>query len=183
MCQGFYDAGRTLGTKVLEIVPPGSRVLMTMHDEGVSALNDRLRGAQEVLKKNNISWEVLISGNSVDQAVERISRKLKEHPDITIVLCTGQADTEGAGTAIERSFRGYTVVGYDISPEILRLIEGGHIRFSIDQQPYVQGFYPVVELTQFCRYGIMPSSIDAGASIIDKANVDVVRDLVGRQYR
>ncbi|MFH0991202.1 MAG: substrate-binding domain-containing protein [bacterium] len=183
VCQKLYEAGKTLGTKALDFVPAGSRVLMTMHDKGVSALEDRLRGAQEVLKTKNIKWKVIISGNTVEKAVDVISRELKENPDIKIVLCTGQSDTEGAGTAIEKYFPGYLAAGFDVSPGTLRLIKAGHIRFSIDQQPYVQGFYPVVQLTHYCRYGIVPSNIDAGAGIIDKNNVDKVIQLVEERYR
>ena len=36
---------------------------MTKHDNGVSALEDRLRGAQEVLKPKNIKWTTIVTGN------------------------------------------------------------------------------------------------------------------------
>ena len=183
VCQKLYDAGRKLGERALEYIPEGSRVLMTMHDEGVSALEDRLRGAQEMLKQKNITWVVAVTGNSAERSAEVIERKLKDHPDIKHVLCTGQADTEGAGIAIQRSFKGYTAAGFDISPSILASIETGHVRFTIDQQPYVQGFYPVVQLALYCRYGIMPSSISAGAGIIDKTNVGTVMRLCEQHYR
>jgi len=32
VCQNFLNAGRTLGTKALEFIPPGSKVLITKHD-------------------------------------------------------------------------------------------------------------------------------------------------------
>ena len=50
----------------------------------------------------------------------------------------------------------------------LRLVAKGVIRFTIDQQPYIQGFYPVIQLTLLLRYGIQPSDIDAGATVITK---------------
>jgi len=183
VCQRLFDAGRTLASRALNFVPTGSRVLLTMHDKGVSALEDRLHGAQDVLRKHDISWKVVVSGNTAEHAAEVISRELKANPDITAVLCTGQADTEGAGLAIEKGFRGHGAVGFDVSPGILRLIKAGHIHFSIDQQPYVQGFYPVVQLVQFCRYGIMPSNIDAGAGIIDTSNVESIAKLAEQHYR
>ena len=31
-------------------------------------------------------------------------------------------------------------------PEILKLMKAGHIDFTIDQQPYLQGFFPVMQL-------------------------------------
>ena len=102
-----------------------------------------------------------------------------------VVLGTGQVDTEAAGLAIEREFkgRGYGAAGFDLSPDILRLIKAGIIKFTIDQQPYIQGFYPVVQLALYCRYGIRPSSMDAGAGLITRENVDSVMELSKRSYR
>lgn len=57
------------------------------------------------------------------------------------------------------------------------------IDFTIDQQPYIQGFYPVMQLTLKCRYGIMPPNMDAGAAVITKANAAAVSDLVKQGYR
>ena len=62
-------------------------------------------------------------------------------------------------------------------------MKAGHIRWTVDQQPYVQGFYPVIQLTQYRRYGIMPANIDAGASLITAEQVDRVLDLSKKAYR
>ena len=183
--QRLYDAGQTLARYLLPYIPEGAHVLMTMHDEGVSALEDRLRGEQAVLKSKNVRWTVVVSGNDSVKGAEVIAQALKDNPDIRIVLGTGQADTEAAGRAIEASFagQGYWSAGFDLSPTTLRLIQAGHMRCTVDQQPYIQGFYPVLQLTLYLRYGIVPSDIDAGAAIIDKANVDQVIELNRQQYR
>ena len=183
--QRLYDAGQALAKHLLPQIPDGAHVLMTMHDEGVSALEDRLAGQQSVLKGENVRWTVLVSGNDSVKGADVIAEALRAHPDIRIVLGTGQADTEAAGRAIEASFagQGYWSAGFDLSPATLRLIQEGHIRCTVDQQPYIQGFYPVMQLTLYLRYGIVPSDIDAGAAIIDKTNVDQVIELSRRLYR
>ena len=183
--QRLYDAGETLARHLLPEIPDGAHILMTMHDEGVSALEDRLRGEQSVLKEKNVRWTVIVSGNDSVEGAEVIAQALREHPDIRIILSTGQSDTEAAGRAIEAHFpgQGYWSAGFDLSPTTLRLIQDGHIRCTVDQQPYIQGFYPVLQLTFYLRYGIVPSDIDAGAAIIDKDNVDQVIELSRQQYR
>jgi len=185
VCQNLYQAGQTTGTQAAPFIAPNSQILMTMHDEGVSALEDRLHGAQEVLKDKGVTWKVIITGSTAEASAGVVAKALKENPDIKVVLCTGQADTEGAGLAIEREFKGggYWAAGYDLSSQTLRLIKAGVIRFTIDQQPYIQGFYPVVQLALRCRYGIAPSSIDAGAAVISAANVAVVSELCRKGYR
>lgn len=183
--QRLNEAGETLAEHLLPHIPNNAHVLMTMHDEGVSALEDRLRGEQAILKKKNVRSTVLVTGNDSVKGAEVIAEALKEHPDIRIVLGTGQSDTEAAGRAIEKYFpnKDYWSAGFDLSPETLRLIQQGHIRCTVDQQPYIQGFYPVIQLTLYLRYGIVPSDIDAGAAIIDRSNVQQIIELTKQRYR
>lgn len=183
--QQLFKAGQTLGQQLLPHIQAETHVLLTMHDAGVSALEDRLHGIQEVLKKKNIHWSVIIPGNKAEAGAEIIAEYLRTNPDIRIVIGTGQADTEAAGTAIEKYFggKGYWSAGFDLSSKTLQLIKDGHIRCTVDQQPYIQGFYPVVQLAHYLRFGIMPSDIDAGAAIIYKENVDQVKNLTKLGYR
>lgn len=183
--QRLYEAGVALGKRVASDIPEGAHVLMTMHDEGVSSLEDRLRGLQTALKDKKATWTVCITGTESAKGSEIIEQELKKHPDIRIVLSTGQADTEAAGRAIERSFagRGYWAAGFDLSPTTLRLIKAQHIRCTVDQQPYIQGFYPVIQLTLYLRYGIMPANMDSGATIITSETADQVLKLTEQKYR
>jgi len=184
VCQNVYEAGRTLGRTVAPSIPDGSSVIITVHDEGVSALKARQRGIIEGLKDKNLKFET-IAAASRDEAIKLVTERLKEHPEVKTILCTGQSDTEGSGLAIERGFsgKGYLVAGFDLSEETLRMIKEGTIRFAIDQQPYVQGYYPVVQLAQYCRYGIVPSDIDAGAGLVTLDNADRIMTLCKQNYR
>jgi simple sugar transport system substrate-binding protein len=183
--QRVYPAGKLLAEHALPEIPAGSHVLMTKHDDGVSALDDRLRGAQEVLKQKNITWTTIVTGNDAQRGAEIVAKSLRENPGIRVILCSGQSDTEAAGRAIETHFakQEYWSAGFDLSSKTLELIRDGHIRFTIDQQPYVQGFYPVIALALNLRYGIAPSDIDAGAGIVDSRNVRQVLQLTAEGYR
>ncbi len=183
--QNLYEAGRTVATRALEFIPADSEVLVTLHDAGVSALEERRRGIQDVLKQKGIKSTVIVSTPHPKEARDIIAKKLKDNPKIKTVLGTGQADTEGAGLAIAENFRGkgYRTAGFDLSPNILRLIDDGIIEFTIDQQPYTQGFYPVVQLTLLLRYGIRPSDVDAGATVITRKEAKSVMGLKAKNYR
>ena len=183
--QNLYEAGRTVGKEALSKLPQGCKVLFTQHSKGVTALDERLGGMRELLAKKGITGEVIITGLMPEQAEKVISKALQADPAIQAVLATGQADTEGAGLAVERHFakRDRYVAGFDLSPNILRLIKAGVIDFTIDQQPYIQGFYPVVQLMQYCRYGIRPASIDAGATVIRAADAERAMVLSQAGYR
>ena len=183
--QRLYEAGKKLGKHVSSRIPDGSFVLLTKHDEGVSALDDRAQGIQDALKGKDIHWQILITGNDAVEGAGVVTETLKANPEISVVLNTGQADTEATGRALEamgKSTDSWTA-GFDLSPKTLQLIQDGYIFCTVDQQPYIQGFYPVVQLTHYLRFGIMPSDMDAGAAIVDQSNVDQVMELVKEHYR
>jgi simple sugar transport system substrate-binding protein len=183
--QRFVEAGRALAARVDADIPANAHLLATLHDHGISALDERLQGIQEGLKKKNVQWTVIVTGNDSAKAETIIADALRKDPEIRAVFGTGQADTEGAGRVIEKQFadRNVWAAGFDLSDETLRLVKAGRIRCTIDQQPYIQGFYPVVQLTQYLRYGIRPSNVDAGATIVDQSNVDRVIELAKQKYR
>lgn len=183
--QNLCEAGRTVGREALPKLSQGCKVLITQHSKGVSALDDRMRGIQEILATKGISGQVVITGTTPEASAKVIADALHANPAIKAVLATGQADTEGAGLAVERHFagRGCYVAGFDLSTNTLRLIKAGVIDFTIDQQPYIQGFYPVVQLAQYCRYGIRPADIDSGATVIRAADVEKLIKFKQAGYR
>ncbi len=183
--QRLYAAGRSLAKFASPKIPQGARVLLTMHDEGVSSLEDRLRGLQDELKSKDIQATIRVTGNDSLKGAEIVKQELEKDPQIRIVLSTGQADTEAAGRAIAQHFpgQGYWSAGFDLSPTTLKLIKEGVILGTVDQQPYIQGFYPVMQLALYLRYGITPSNIDAGATIITQQTVDQAIELTQQNYR
>ena len=69
---------------------------------------------------------------------------------------------------------------FDLSSEIAKAIKEDVIKFAIDQQPYLQGYMPVVILSLYSRYGIVPSNnINSGPGFITKANIAQVEKLAG----
>ncbi len=183
--QDVYRAGRKIGANIEDKIQNGAKILVPIHSEGISALDERARGIRESLAHKNLIFESVVTGIEVEDGFRVISEILKADPEIKTVLGTGQADTEGAGKAVEAHFpnQGYIVAGFDVSPGILNLIKNDIISFTLDQQPYAQGFYPVVQLVQQIRYGIIPSDMDSGSTLISKENVDEVMRLTEAGYR
>ncbi len=59
-----------------------------------------------------------------------------------------------------------------MSSEIAKAIKSDTIAFAIDQQPYLQGYLPVVILTNLVRYGVLPSgNINSGPGFVVKNNI------------
>src|SRR5471032_1751320 len=107
----------------------------------------------------------LCVGQNPERGAKLILAALAERP-VEAIVGTGQTDTEAAGLAARRlAPNAPYVAGFDLSAGIVDLIADGHIDATIDQQPYAQGFYPVVQLALFIRFGLAPASMDAGAAL------------------
>ena len=63
--------------------------------------------------------------------------------------------------------------GFDLNPATLQSIQGGSLGFTIDQQPYLQGFLPVLALYLFNLSGglVAPVETNTGLTFVTKANV------------
>lgn len=72
----------------------------------------------------------------------------------------------------------------DVDAVIETAIKAGQMDFGTDQQQYLAGYWPVLVLMQYIRYGLTPpTEIPTGPSIIDKSNVDKVTQLGAQGIR
>jgi simple sugar transport system substrate-binding protein len=75
---------------------------------------------------------------------------------------------------------------FDLSPEVLQAVRDGRMRFAVDQQAYVQGYLPVVLLTQRIRYGLFAAegkALTTGPTFVTRATADRVLRLSERGIR
>jgi simple sugar transport system substrate-binding protein len=79
------------------------------------------------------------------------------------------------------------VASFDLTPDVLDAIQRGRLAFSVDQQAYLQGYLPVVLLTERARYGLFPSMsgrvIPTGPNFVTKENAGKVSELSARSIR
>jgi simple sugar transport system substrate-binding protein len=175
--QDFHAAGKALGHRAAASIDQGAAAIVTVHDDGVGALEERLAGIQAGLSEQGVRWQRLCTGQDPAKGAELLRDACLRRP-VQAILGTGQADTEAAGGAAKFMAPAQPyVAGFDLSPGIVDLIAEGFIDCTIDQQPYAQGFYPVVQLALYLRYGLLPPSLDAGAAFIDRTNLEAVRRL------
>lgn len=72
---------------------------------------------------------------------------------------------------------------FDLSQDITKAIKDGIITLAIDQQQYLQGYLPVLLMTKYLQYGVLPSgNTYTGPMIVDKNTVDLVIQYAGK-YR
>jgi simple sugar transport system substrate-binding protein len=69
--------------------------------------------------------------------------------------------------------KGVHAGGFDLTEQTQKLLQEGQIDFTIDQQPYLQGFLPVLQLFLYKVSGTLtgPSEVDTGLKFLDKETV------------
>lgn len=72
---------------------------------------------------------------------------------------------------------------FDLGEEIVKGIKAGVINWGIDQQPFLQAYLPVVVLTNFHRYGVLPgNNINSGPGFVTADGLEKVEMFAG-EYR
>ena len=62
-------------------------------------------------------------------------------------------------------------IGYDLGPKQLEGIKSGALTGSLGQQPFLQGFWPVMQLYLQIDRGVAAANLDTRAQLVTKDNV------------
>ncbi|WP_029029190.1 sugar ABC transporter substrate-binding protein [Salinarimonas rosea] len=129
--------------------------------------------------------QMIDAGQDPGEIRNRVSAYLNSNPDTDAVLTLGPTSAHPTIAALDDAgLTGEVYFGtFDLSGEIAQAIKDDVIAFAIDQQPFLQGYLPVVILTNYSRYGVLPSGhINSGPGFITAQNIEKVEALAG-EYR
>ena len=74
-------------------------------------------------------------------------------------------------------------VGFDTSPQIVEAFKSGWVQLTADQQPFQQGYLPILSLCEQIVYGLAPINVDTGAGFVTPENYKAVADLATEGLR
>jgi simple sugar transport system substrate-binding protein len=184
--QGNYEAGRSMGKEIVKLLPRGGDVILGIHTAGAENLEARIKGVKDVLdERGGFKYRVVATGTDLVRAESLLGSALQANPNVNGMFGVEDITGIAIGHIIERQRLKGKVVGggFDLVSEILDAIENGNMQFTIDQQPYLQGFQGVMELYLYNMYKISPCDINTGIAPVTAANVRAVKDLAGKGYR
>jgi simple sugar transport system substrate-binding protein len=172
-----FGAGRRMGAAGVR------NAICVNHQIGVASLDARCRGFAAAIERVGGRTRVLqVALQDQAQAERRIAAAASSN-GVDGVLALGPAGATPALRALEahRLFGRVKLATFDLAPDILRAVKTRRILFAIDQQPYLQGYLPIVFLTQRRLYGLFPARgtlIPTGPSFVTRANVARVQELI-----
>ena len=85
--------------------------------------------------------------------------------------------------AIGKNAGDVLAIGFDITPDILTGMEKGFINLTSDQQPFLQGYMPVLSLCQSWKYNLAPLYVDTGSGYVDPSQVKALTKLAADGVR
>ncbi len=177
--QPEYDAGYGAG---LRAKAAGAKSFLCVnHYITNPASVERCQGFADALGVD-VKSSMIDSGQDPAEIKNKVLAYLTANPDTDAILTLGPTSAHPTLAALEEAgLSGEIYFGtFDLSGEIADAIKGGVIDFAIDQQPYLQGYLPVVILTNYVRYGVLPSgNINSGPGFITKDNISLVEKYAG----
>ncbi len=111
---------------------------------------------------------------------------MKANPDIKIVVTDHGGMTSNVGVyARAASLKPGQVyfAGFDMSPNTAQAIKAGYQNLVIDQQPFLQGYIPILNICLTKKFGFSGLDVNTAGAFVDSSNVDAVAPLAAKEIR
>jgi simple sugar transport system substrate-binding protein len=175
--QDNYQSGLELGARLVGLVERGD-VYLFIATPGQLNIQPRIDGALDAIRDSGrpIRAHVVPTGVDVGKEATVVRRAYLADRRLRGLFAVDAGSTAGVAQVMREyglNARGVRAGGWDLLPTTLRAIHDGDLDFTIDQQPYLQGFLPVLELFLY-RYSsglVHPAETNTGLDFVTRANV------------
>ncbi len=172
-------AGQSAGKKMTA----GGKALCVIQEQGSVALEARCAGVKATYPNTE---NLQVTGTDIASVQQTIGAKLQQDPSITYVVTLGAPIALAALQAAQGASSKAKIVTFDLNADVANDIKAGTIEFSIDQQPYVQGYMAVqalwLNLTNGNDLG-GGKPVLTGPSFVDKSNIDAIATYAANNTR
>jgi simple sugar transport system substrate-binding protein len=171
--QSLYSSGQSMGAQIKLAVPGGGDIVIFTPVVGTGNTQPRYDGAASVLGS---SYTVTEIATGASESVEPAAMKayLNAHKSsLKGAFAVDSGDTEFLGAQLKSLGMTIPAGGFDTTGATVPAIQSGTLNFTIYQDPYLQGFLPVMFLYLYNLSGgvLAPPDTDTGLSVITKSNV------------
>ncbi|HTC71857.1 MAG TPA: sugar ABC transporter substrate-binding protein [Solirubrobacteraceae bacterium] len=175
--QDLKLAGEEMGKRIVAAVGSGE-VGLFIATPGSANLQPRIEGAEKAIKDSGaaITAHSVATGAAVAQEQPAIEAWYQSHKSAKGMYAVDGGSTESLAKVMQKfglASKGIHAGGFDLTEQTQKLLKEGNIEFTIDQQPYLQGFQPVLELFLWQVSGTLtgPAEVDTGLKFLNKETV------------
>lgn len=180
--QDEFIAGTGAGERL--VADGATNILCVIHEANNAALQARCDGVENGAAGATVKL-IQIDIANLDAAFETIKTTVSDS-SIDAVITLNPDVSIRARDAIAEAGSSAKLATFDLGEEVLNSIEAGTIVFAVDQQQYLQGHLPVVQLVLNILNGHViggGQAILTGPGFVDASNVAQVKDGVAAQTR
>jgi simple sugar transport system substrate-binding protein len=177
--QPELEAGMKAGQRM---AGAGVRHLLCIdHEAGNDGLTERCEGAARAMRAVGGDARVLDINLQDRMQAQRLIAQTIADGTVDGIITLGPNGAEQALSALNASgFQGRVKLAtFDLSAGVLNAVQDGRILFAVDQQPYLEGYLPIVLLAERARHGLFPTAgglIPTGPRFVTPDNVgDTIR--------
>jgi simple sugar transport system substrate-binding protein len=174
-------AGQAVGTRLAQA--GAGKALCVIHEQGNISLETRCAGVKQNFPHTE---NINVNGSDLPSVQQALQAKLQEDPSITDVVTLDAGIANAAVQAQSSAGTHAKIVTFDLSPDVVKAIQSGQIEFSVDQQPYLQGYLAVqalwLQLTNGNDIG-GGKPVLTGPSFVDKSNIDRIATFAANNTR
>jgi simple sugar transport system substrate-binding protein len=185
--QDLFVSGQNLGQRIAASMPSGGDAVGFIATPGTANIQPRIDGAEQAIKASgkNIKFTSVASGATLSQENTSINSYVLAHKStLKGIFAVDAGSTQTVGQMVAKyALQGKVASGgFDLTPQTLSSIKGGSLGFTIDQQPYLQGFLPTLYLYLFLLSGglVNPPETNTGLTFVTKATVGPYLDTTSR---
>ncbi|ANY08917.1 substrate-binding domain-containing protein [Pseudonocardia sp. HH130630-07] len=174
-------AGQTAGQRIA--ADGGGKTLCVVHEQGSVALEARCAGVKSA---DPDTENLQVNGTDLPSVQQTIGAKLQQDPSITHVVTLSAPVAQATLQAKTSSGSQAKVITFDLNAEIAKAVQDGQIEFSIDQQPYVQGYMAVQTLWLNITNGNDLGGgkpVLTGPSFVDSSNIAQIAPFAEKNTR
>lgn len=175
--QDLFLSGQMMGERIVKRVGEGP-VALFIATPGQLNLQPRVDGALDAIKKSGarIDAAVIATDPTTNAGLSKIRAYYLGHQNVRGMFGTSGGDTMNTGLVMRQydlPKKGVHAGGFDLLPRSLEAVHDGFLDFVIDQQPYLQGFYTVMEMFVYKVSGglVGPADINTGLKFVTRQSV------------
>src|SRR5215831_4333998 len=172
--QALYNSGVAMGNRIKSLISTPGEVVIFIATPGSGNIQPRLDGATSVLKPAGFVVKSAATGalTSGEEAAEK-AYLTGAKSTLKGAFAVDAGSTQFLGPSLASVGLKIPAGGFDLTPGTLSAINSGQINFTIDQNPYLQGFLPVMYLYLFNLTGglVAPPNTDTGLTFVTKSTV------------
>jgi simple sugar transport system substrate-binding protein len=175
--QDLFVSGQAMGQHIVSLVGSGD-VALFIATPGSLNIQPRIDGALDTIKKTGkgITTHVVATGAAVPHELSTIDAYYQGHKNTKGMFAVDAGSTQSLAQVIQKyslAGKGVHGGGYDLLPATQKLLAQKQIDFTIDQQPYLQGFLPVLELYMYKVSGTLTglADVNTGLKFLDSTTV------------